>query len=253
MPRLGDLNVDLEKQKLPTGNYSFSATRISDLGATEYTLATIVVDWSGSTEGFRAEMEKCLKSVVQACKYSPRSDNLMVRLLIFARDLKEIHGFKLLANCNEADYDGILQQQHNIGSTTALYDATVNGVEASSVYGASLIKQDFSANAIVVIITDGMNNEGVFTAKTVRTKLNESVTSETLESMVSVLIGVNITDPSVTNALTTFQTDAGLSQYVDAGNADAKTLAKLAAFVSKSISSQSQALGTGGPSKQLTF
>lgn len=253
MPRLGDLNVDLEKQKLPTGNYSFSATRISDLGATEYTLATIVVDWSGSTEGFRAEMEKCLKSVIQACKYSPRSDNLMVRLVIFAHGIKEIHGFKLLANCNEADYDGILQQAHGIGATTALYDATVNGVEASSVYGASLIKQDFSANAIVVIITDGMNNEGVFTAKTVRTKLNESVTSETLESMVTVLVGVNITDPSVTSALKNFQTDAGLTQYVDAGNADAKTLAKLAQFVSKSISSQSQALGTGGPSKTLVF
>jgi hypothetical protein len=102
MPRLGDLNVDLEKQKLPTGNYSFSATRISDLGATEYTLATIVVDWSGSTEGFRGEMEKCLKSVVQSCKFSPRSDNLMVRVLIFAKDLKEIHGFKLLAKLRDS-------------------------------------------------------------------------------------------------------------------------------------------------------
>jgi hypothetical protein len=253
MPRLNDLNVDLEKQKLPTGNYSFSATRITDLGATEYTLATIVVDWSGSTEAFRGEMEKCLKEVVRACKYSPRSDNLMVRLVIFARDIKELHGFKLLANCNEADYDGILQQQHGIGATTALFDATVNGIEASTVYGASLLKQDFSANAIVVVITDGCNNEGVQTPKGVRQKLNESVTSETLESMVSILVGVNINDPNVATALSTFQTEAGLSQYVEIANADAKTLAKLAAFVSKSISSQSQALGTGGPSKQLIF
>jgi hypothetical protein len=71
----------------------------------------------------------------------------MIRLVIFAHDVKEIHGFKLLANCNEADYDGILQQQHGIGSTTALFDACINGIEASTLYGANLIKQDFSANS----------------------------------------------------------------------------------------------------------
>lgn len=253
MPRLGDLNVDLEKTKVPTGNYSFSATRIDTLGATEYTLATIVVDVSGSTSGFRDEMEKALKSVVQACKYSPRSDNLMIRLVVFAKTVKEVHGFKLLVNCNEADYDGILQRDHGVGGSTALYDASVNGIESEAVYGAELIKQDFSANGIVVIITDGDDNESVCTPKIVRTKLNEAVTTETLESMVSVLVGINITDPRMQAALQNFVTDAGLTQYVDAGNADAKTLAKLAAFVSKSISSQSQALGTGGPSKTLTF
>ena len=35
--------------------------------------------------------------------------------------------------------------------------------------------------------------------------------------------------------------------------ADAKTLARLAEFVSQSISAQSQALGTGGGSQQLVF
>jgi hypothetical protein len=251
MPRLNDLNVDLELQKLPTGNYSFSATRIDSLGATEYTLATIVVDCSGSTSAFRDEMEKCLKSVVQACKYSPRSDNLMIRLVIFATSVLEVHGFKLLANCNESDYDGILQQS-GIGGTTALYDACVNGIEASSIYGASLIKQDFSANGILVAITDGQNNEGVFTSQEVGKRLKLAVTAETLETMVSILVGINVGDTSVSGSLQQFVTDAGFSQYVNAGDANAKTLAKLAAFVSKSISSQSQSLGSG-VSQNLTF
>lgn len=262
MPRLGDLNVNLEKNKLPTGNYAFSATRIADLGASEYTLVTIVVDVSGSTITFRDEMEKCLKQVLRSCKYgsgasnnsqNARSDNLMIRLVIFATQIEEIHGFKLLANCNEADYDGILSKSHHIGATTALYDATVNGIEAECVYGRDLIKQDFSANGIIVVITDGLNNEGVFTANTVKQKLIQGVTNETLESMVSILIGVNITDQAVSAALQQFQVEGGLSQYVDVGKADEKTLAKLANFISKSISSQSQSLGTGGPSKALTF
>ena len=253
MPRLGDLNVDLEKRQLPTGNYSFSATRLENLGATEYTLVTIVLDWSSSTTDFRDEMEKVLKSIVQSCKYSPRSDNLMIRFLIFADQLKELHGFKLLANCNESDYDGILQQSYNIGAMTSLYDGCVNGIEAESVYGADLAKQDYSANGIVIVITDGCDNTSTFTVNTVKQKLTEAVAKETLESMVSILIGVNIIDPKVSNVLQAFSADAGFSQYVDAGKADPKTLAKIAGFVSKSISSQSQAIGTGGASKTLNF
>jgi len=70
---------------------------------------------------------------------------------------------------------------------------------------------------------------------------------------VSILIGVNITDSMVSQALNDFNTRAGFTQYVEIGNASKSTLAKLAQFVSKSISSQSQALGTGSASASLTF
>ena len=50
-----------------------------------------------------------------------------------------------------------------------------------------------------------------------------------------------------------FHKAAGFTQYVELGSADEKTLAKLADFVSQSISAQSQSLGTGGPSQSLTF
>lgn len=251
MPKLGDLNADLETQKLPTGNYQFSAQRIKDLGATEYTLASVVVDVSGSTEPFRPEMTECLKKILEACKYSPRADNLMLRLLIFSNDVHEVHGFKLLQNINPDDYNNVLDSMP--GGMTALYDAIVNGVEAGSVYGASLLKQDFGVNGIAFVITDGCNNHGTFTVNTVKQKLQESVTKETLESLISILIGINIQDPHVKRELENFHRDAGFTQYIDAGNASPKTLAKLAEFVSRSISSQSQALGSGGPSRTLSF
>jgi hypothetical protein len=66
-------------------------------------------------------------------------------------------------------------------------------------------------------------------------------------------VGVNITESYVQTALANYASDAGFSQYVDAGKADAKNLAKLAQFISKSISSQSQSLGSGGASKPLVF
>ena len=57
----------------------------------------------------------------------------------------------------------------------------------------------------------------------------------------------------VKRALEKFKNDAKLSQFVDIGNATEGKLAKLANFVSESVSSQSQALGTGAPSQTLNF
>lgn len=56
MPRLD--NSGLEEFNLPTGNFGFSAERIADLGSSEYTLVSIIVDDSGSVAGFKTEMEK---------------------------------------------------------------------------------------------------------------------------------------------------------------------------------------------------
>lgn len=245
MPKLTD---NLENFKLP-GSYGYSATKLSDLGASEYTLVTLVVDDSGSIGSFQAEMVDAIKSVVNACRYSPRADNLMIRLVTFSNSLKEFHGFKLLANCNPDDYNTVFSQ----GGMTALFDATVNSVDATSAYGKTLVDSDFSTNGIVVVITDGADNQSSTSIASVAASLKKATANETLESLVSILIGVNVTDQSIATALSELHTQGGFTQYVELKDANAKTLAKLAQFVSKSISSQSTALGTGGPSKSLTF
>ena len=57
----------------------------------------------------------------------------------------------------------------------------------------------------------------------------------------------------VKKALEAFPKDAYLSQFVDIGDATPGKLAKLANFVSESVSSQSQALGSGAPSQAINF
>jgi uncharacterized protein YegL len=245
MPKLTD---NLENFKLP-GSYGYSATKLSDLGATEYTLVTLVVDDSGSIASFKTEMVDAIKAVVNACRYSPRADNLMIRLVTFSNALKEVHGFKLLSNCNVDDYNSVL----NDGGMTALFDATCNSVDATSAYGKTLVDNDFSTNGIVVVITDGADNQSSNSIDSVAKSLKKAIANETLESLVSILIGVNVTDPNISQALNDLHTQGGFTQYVELKDANAKTLAKLAQFVSKSISSQSTSLGTGGPSKSLTF
>ena len=247
MPVIKD--TELQHVNLPNSHYGYSATRLEDLGATEYTIATIVADVSGSTAPFIFEMESAITQIVQACKYSPRADNLLLRLVAFDDSLRELHGFKLLENCHLAHYGGSLQS----GGSTALYDATENAVSSTTNYAQKLMAGDFSANAILFVITDGMDNASTLTAKRVKTALSQAIQSEALESIVSILIGVNVNDFQVSQYLKKFHAEAGFTQYVELDNAEAKTLARLAEFVSQSISAQSQALGTGGASQPLVF
>jgi len=244
-----DLNDGLIDHNLVTGSYNYSAVGLDDLGATEYTLVTIVQDVSGSVGEFKDEMEKCLKEVVKSCKLSPRAENLMIRLTDFSNDVQELHGFKLLDSCNVDDYDDIL----DIRGATALFDASENAISATADYGKQLIQNDFAVNAIVVIATDGCDNLSTLNASHVKEALQNAMKSECLESILTILVGVGIGRyPEVKTSLDKFKSDAGLTQFVDIKNADANTLAKLAKFISKSISATSQALGSGGTSQELS-
>ena len=234
------------------GHFGFSAVRIEDLQATEYTLVTIVVDRSGSTEAFYRDMEKTLKQIVEACQKSPRADNLLLRVIVFGDDNQEIHGWVPLNNIKPDQYDNALSP----GGMTALYDATINGVEGIANFAKQLRDEDYSSNGIIFILTDGEENHSKLVhtdpsnrAKFVKDALQTTLRGEHLESLVSILVAVNAT--GCQRALQQFHNEAGFTQYIDMGDASPQKLAKLAQFVSKSISSQSQALGSGGPSQSI--
>jgi len=241
--------TDMETHQIGGANYGFSAARVENLESSEYTLVAIVVDQSGSVQGFRSNIEDVIKEVVKSCRHSPRADSMMLRTVMFDSTLSELHGFRPLTDCNADSYNGSVQP----GGTTALFDAAHNGVQALVQYSEKLGDQDFDANGIVVVITDGCDNVSRMTANSVKEALQRAVTSEALESLVSILVGVNITESYVSRKLSALHQDAGFTQYIELDNADESTLAKLADFVSRSISSQSQALGTGGPSQTLSF
>lgn len=241
------LSKNLENLNAGSG-YKFSATRIKDLGAAEYTLASIVMDASSSVEGFAVQLEQALKTIFKACDKSPRKDNLMLRLTQFASTLTELHGFKLLGNINEKDYDNVLQ----LGGSTALFESVDEAIQATGTYGKQLTSQDFLVNAIVVVVTDGENNCGsIMDAGQVKKTLMAVRRSENLESISLILVGVTGDDVNLNTYLQTVKDDTGCDQYISIGTATPGKIAKLAEFVSQSISSTSSALGTGAASTPL--
>lgn len=227
-------------------HFGFSATRIDNLGASEYTLVTVTVDESGSVAPFAREIEQMIQTVVKTCAKSPRADNLMLRLVTFNHGMREIHGFKLLQDCNPDDYIGILRA----GGMTALYDAQINALEAEYAYGDSLKSNDFLVNAVNFTLTDGDDNASSFSRDKVKQLHASPLQNETLESVNNILVGVNAATCS--RYLQQYKAEAGFDQYVECG-ASEKELAKLAQFVSGSISATSQSLGTGTKSQSLTF
>ena len=173
----------------------------------------------------------------------------MLRLTQFSSDLKELHGFKLLNTIKEQDYDNVLQ----IGGNTALFDAVDESIQVTSTYGKQLISQNFYCNGIIVVVTDGQNNEGALRDPAqIKRSLLEAQKAENLESLLLILVGVTNGDMTLDAYLMDFVNGAGITQYVSIAQATPGKLAKFAQFVSQSVSSTSAALGTGAPSKPIT-
>lgn len=232
--------------------FKYTGTRVEHLGATEYTLVTIAIDDTGSVDTFADELHQMLVTSVQACKKSPRSDNIMVRVVRFSSgypgNIDEVHGFKPLSLIDPAkDYT-----RPNPGGLTPLYDAAYSVIGATNAYAKDLVDQDYGVNAIGFLITDGGDNCSVVSKAMVRDEAKRAVSGEILESMITVLIGINTKEPGLLQALQDFKDEADLTHFIDAKDATPGNLAKLGQFVSRSVSSQSQALGTGGPSQQIS-
>jgi uncharacterized protein YegL len=246
MPRMKDATMETGTIRGMQA-FKFSGTRIDHLGATEYTLVTIAVDVTGSTAGFEKDLRQSLITAVESCKKSPRSNNLLLRVIIFSTSLmggvEEIHGFKPLREIDPASY-----QDFQPSGMTPLYDAAYSSVGATNAYSKKLMDQDFLVNGIVFVITDGGDNQSRATTKMILKEINRGVAEEEIESLIAIAIGINA--QTCRDLLELLETEAGM-KYMDAGDATKQNLAKLAGFVSQSISSQSQSLGTGGPSQNI--
>jgi len=219
----------------------------------EYTLVSIAEDVSPSTSGVRQLMCDGKKIVNQACKKNPRVDKLMIHYTKFGSSIEEDHGFKPVSEIDENDY----QPSMTIGGSTCLYDATYNSLAALQRYAEILDKSDIGCNGIAFVYTDGMDNASTLGPQSIVDKLEEIKMKEIMESVKIIVIGFYDSNASyaaeIKQYLEDFVHDIGLDQFVDIGSLTPAQAAKTFGFVSQSISSQSQHLGTGGPSQNLTF
>lgn len=241
---------DSESHSIPGSTYQFSAIRPEKLGAAEYTLVTIVIDITGSVYHFSEDLLKMLKAVINACnsKKNPRRENLLIRVITFNQQVYELHGFLPCENINVDDY-----KPFNCEGRTALFDAGYNALGATLECSEKLTSHDFGINGAIYITSDGEDNFSTTTEKMIADLVKESRKEEKIESLLTVLIGINTKECGT--ALESFKKRAELSQYIDMGDVTEGKLLKLGGFISQSISAQSQAVGSGQASQpvSLTF
>ncbi len=245
-----ELNFDMFNTP---NQFQYSAIEVSNLQAVEYTLVNLLVDQTGSVDGFKSELETCMKTVVEACKKHPRSQNVLMRTAVFnamysGSNIKELNGFNIVNNIDTSNY--VLSP----GGYTPLYDATLDSIETMENYAKTLVDQDYFCNGILFVLTDGEENSSrVATLAKIKTAMQNVRKNESLESIKMILVGVNDNNTRIKKVLENFKNDAGFDEYISIGDATPAKLAKLANWISQSISSTSQALGTGGPSQTLTL
>lgn len=237
-------------------SFTFSGVEIEKLTGSQYTLVNILVDESGSVENFKTELEKTLSTVIDSCKKSPQAETILARVVGFKSthsgiDFNEIHGFINLSNI----VDGQYIDKINPSGYTPLYDATGNALESIESYSKQLNTNDYLVNGIFFVLTDGVENSSnkYNRASDIKDALKRIRRDESLESIRAILIGINDDDSSIRTFLDEFHKDAGFDEYISLGQVSANKLAKLANWISKSVSSQSQSLGSGGPSQPINF
>ena len=228
-------------------DFTFSGVDVDSLTSSEYTLVTLALDMSGSVTSYEANLKKCIEIIIDTCNNSSRAENLMLRLTTFNDNIVEEHGFKTLAIIKPEDYKNI----RSPSGRTSLYDACIDAIESTEQYGKTLTDQEFEVNGVLYIITDGGDNKSQNNAQKVSDQLAKVKQTESLETLQTFLIGVNTNDSYFKKYLEDFNSTVGFNEFLTIENASTETLSKLANFISKSISLQSQSLGTGSVSKSL--
>lgn len=230
------LDTMLEEQ-FTTNNITFkyNMTPIERLNNTKYTLVTIVTDYTGSIYPFLNQVEELEQNVITACRTFPQKDELLIRLVRFNSliNIQEIHGFSLLSEIDEYNYI-----KTPPGGMTPLIEVTFESIAVSNQFAKKLSDEQFFVDSVVYIITDGEDNvPSTFTTKNINEELLNGIKLEYLNSSQAFCIGVNTKECG--QALDKFSSESGLT-FIDGGEATGGNLAKLAKWISKSISSASQ-------------
>lgn len=223
--------------------FQYSAVEMDDLGATEYTLVNILVDETPSIHAFKSDMERCIETVIEACKKHPKSENLLVRVAKFnsRQGIEEVHGFSPITSLTVDKY------KLTPNGMTNLFDASFDSIDTVKDYAQRLIQSGNidCLNTVFFVITDGEENDShkVKNSSEVGKLMEDIRQSKDLESTTSILIGVN--DSQCKQYLDDFHQRASFSYYKSMGEATPDILAELAGFMYNLISSTSMVLGSG--------
>jgi uncharacterized protein YegL len=139
-------------------------TSADDMETDDVTLVKIVLDASISMKRFEQTVRDSYDKFIKSFKDSKQSGSILVSTISFASTSKIIHGFK-----KSDEIDPIGNNYGANGGSTAVYDAALDAMTGIKAYSKSLNDSGVRTKNIVVIFSDGEDNDSKISANKVKT------------------------------------------------------------------------------------
>lgn len=205
-------------------NLSYNNFSPDEIQVDETINAVFVVDVSPSISTYVQHLNHAFNDFIVTMQKSHVADKLLVSVIEFSENVAVRTGFQPITQLQNITF----KPQ---GSGTALYDATLKGLENAIAYRQNLEASGVLAKTLLFVITDGGDNSSKNIAAKVKTAMNNVISNEkNAFSFVSVLFGVGDA-----NVFAKAQQDMGIQHLAQVG-VSGEEIKKMIGFISQSIS-----------------
>ncbi|MFN8258325.1 MAG: vWA domain-containing protein [Bacteroidales bacterium] len=207
-------------------NLDFANFNPEDIEVDETINAVFVVDTSGSVSGYVKELNHAFNDFTKTMQKSHVVDKLFVSVIEFSDTVSVTSGFRPISSIPVMDFS------KNMGGSTALYDATYNGLKNALAYRQNLENSGVETKTLLFIITDGEDNSSKIPAIKVKSLIDKVKHEEkNVFSFTTVLFGLG-SQANFSKA----QVEMGIEHLAQIGTSGAE-IRKMIGFISQSISS----------------
>lgn len=231
-----------------TGNFGFTGRGLTGLTENAYFGAKVVLDLTGSIGNFAPELRQMLINII----LGGRKGDYAYNLTMSASTFNSYDGIQQLFDWQpslDIDENGLPTFQPR--GMTNLIDGSLHGVGSLEACGDDIIAKKRKFSGALYVVSDGEENNSLVTDPGQIKAMAEAIRrSEKFGGLSMVLIGIKTSGDSL-DALAAFKDAAGFDQYIDAGDASPAKIAHLGGIISKSISTHSQNVATGGASQHV--
>lgn len=197
----------------------------NDIQVDETINAVFVVDISPSIGSYAAHLNNAFADFIQTMQKSHLADQLFVSVIEFHEKVKIRTGFQPVAQVPKITFTPS-------GSGTALYDATLKGLEQALEYRKNLEASGVNTKTLLFVITDGGDNSSKNPANTIKNQIQKILSDErSVFSFTSILFGVGSA-----SVFEKAQKDMGIQHLAKVGTSG-EEIKKMIGFISQSISS----------------
>ena len=128
---------------------------LDDLATADVTLAMNIIDMSGSMGPHAADLTRAYnEDYLKAMRCSPSADDILVSTILFDDQVVLLHGYVGLEDAAE-----LTPKTYTPRGATALYDAVAGGLSNMVLYAQQLRQSGVSVRGVVVVYSDGDDND----------------------------------------------------------------------------------------------